>query len=140
MRKTLFAVVAAMLLVGLLAACGGDDDEDSADAEAQLCEDLQAFDTAVAGLAALDANATVDQVEEAWAGVQEAFEEVEQSAGDVEAARLDDLDAAYDNLDQALGDINDDTVIADAVTAIQADAASIDAAWDQLFASVNCTA
>lgn len=138
LRTRWVAALATVMLLGVLVACGGED-EDPAEAQAQLCEDLSALQTSVNDLAALTPDSTIDQVEAAQESVQDAYADVESSAEDVEDARIDDLDTAVDNLDAAVGDIDDSQSIADAQASLQEEITAVQTAWTQLFESVDCT-
>lgn len=136
-RTRWLAALVAVMLLGVLAACGGDD-EDPADAEAQLCEDLALLETSLNNVAALNADSTIDEVETAQDNVEDAWASVEDSAEDVEDARADELSSAVESLNQAFDNIEADAPIDEAVALLQADVTAVQTAWTQLFESVDC--
>lgn len=139
-RKTTgVAFLLAVLLTATVAfACGDDDEPSTEDAEAQLCADLSALDTAIEDLEGITADSTVDELREANEAVADAEGRVVESAQAVGEARIGDLDAAFEDLDSAVTDIPGDATIADALSSIGQGLDGVRAAWQQLFASAGC--
>lgn len=133
------AFLLAVLLTAIAAlACGDDDDVSTEDAEAQLCADLAALDTAIADLEGITADNTVDELKVANQAVADAEDRVAESAQAVGEARIGDLDAAFEELDSAVTEIPGDSTIADAISSIGAGLGGVRDAWQQLFASAGC--
>lgn len=130
MKKTvLISVVAVLLLMPLMTACGMSVDQ----AKAQFCKDLGAYGTAVANLRALDANATVGQLKEAQREVDNAWAALDRSAQALGRTQMEETRKAFSELQKAVNDIPDDATLESAVSTV--DAARMNAmaaAWDTL--------
>lgn len=138
-RTRWVAAFATVMLLGVLAACGGED-ENPTEAAAQLCEALAALEVSVNEVAALTADSTIDEVEAAQDNVQNSYEQVEDLAEDVEDIRIDELSSAFEDLNQTLDGIDAGMPISEASALIQEDVTAVQTAWTQLFESVDCPA
>jgi hypothetical protein len=141
--KRLFVLGPACLLaVGALAACGDDDDDDAADvveANAEFCDDLSTYGTAVAALAALDpATATPDDYESAAEEVQSTREDMVESAGDLAEEEWENLQTQMDTLRDQLGDAPDDQTVQAILDEARPQAAAVEASVATLNTAV-CT-
>ena len=138
MKRLLVLGVFGLSSVGALAACGDDDDPaaDAQDANAEFCQDLVAFGTAVKGLAGLDpTTATKDDYASAADEVTSSREDLASSGEDLKAKRWENLEAQLDTLEDQLKSAPDDvavaTILADAeaqVTKVQASVAGLNTA------------
>jgi hypothetical protein len=137
LRRCLTVVaVTALVLTG--AACG-DDDDDSADAEATLCNEQQVLSDGIAQLAAIDpATATVDDAEAIADQVRTQIDEIEEAAEDVAESELEALESAYADFDEALRSVSGDDTLSGASTEIDAAAAAVNDAWDELLTAADC--
>ncbi|HIK44971.1 MAG TPA: hypothetical protein IGR64_08800 [Leptolyngbyaceae cyanobacterium M65_K2018_010] len=86
-----------LMLPFLLVACVQPT---TAELEAKLCGDLEAFGASLTELSQINAQSSVNQLRQARENVAQSFQAVKDSAKAVEASRLDDLTAAYDNFDK----------------------------------------
>jgi hypothetical protein len=139
LRTRWLAALSVALVVGLLAACGGED-ENPTEAAAQLCDAMAALEVAVNNVAALNADSTIDDVEAAQDELVDAYQQVEDLAEDVEDMRIDELSPAYESLDQTLDGIDAGMSMSEVQAELQDEVAAVQAAWGQLFASVSCPA
>ena len=139
MKRTLCIGLTALFSVGMLAACGSDDDDsasDVADANAAFCADLTTYVASLTSFAALDPTAATKADYEAAAGeVKSARADLAASRADLVGAELDNLESQADDLDGVLADAPDDavaaTIVAEAqiqVTQLQASAAAVNTA------------
>jgi hypothetical protein len=133
------AALPVVLMLGLLAACGGED-ENPTEAAAELCDALAALEVAVNNVAALNADSTIDDVEAAQEEFVDAYQQVEDLAEDVEDMRIDELSAAYESLDQTLDGLDAGMTMSEVQAELQDEVAAVQAAWGQLVASVSCPA
>lgn len=129
MKRQLTIGLTALLSVSMLAACGSDDDDNGSDvqeANAEFCQDLSTYGSALAGFASLDPTvATKADFEDAADAVKSARVDLAESRADLVDAELDNLESQADDLDGALADAPDDAVIADIVTAAQVQVAEV---------------
>lgn len=110
--------VGGFLAAALLAGCG--DEADPAEAAAEYCsavEDLRAEVTAFADAVASDA--TVGDLQEQRGLVAEAAEQVDEAAEGRDEAVAGAVEQAQERFAEAVGDIDDDTVLSEAVTAYE---------------------
>ena len=139
MRKVIVAFIVMMLLVPLalmVASCG----EDTQEAEKNLCQSLNEFESALIALGDISLDSTVDEIQKNWEDVESAWNNVVSDAEAVATAKSDDLEKAYDDLKKAIDDIPGDATITEALQSIADEAAAVDAAWQQLFSDLDCDA
>jgi hypothetical protein len=132
MKKTLFVVL--ILSLSLLAACNAVSLEE---AEAQFCEDLSSFQTALSAYRALDENSTLDEVNQATVQGANAYDDLVQSARILRDVQSASLDEQYDVLEQTVRDLEGEMTVGQASADIEAAVASIDAAADEIY-STSC--
>lgn len=123
------ALLASVLIVGVVTACGGDDDDDdaAADAETAYCDERDDLREDV------DELAEVDLVGDGVNGVRAALDDVEESAQQVRDAgseavgdEVDALQSAVDGLRSAISELGDSGIgaenrqaVADAVAGVR---------------------
>lgn len=118
MRIRLLGVLLAAVMVGVVAACGGDDDAQG-DAISSLCSDLATLATASAQLDALDPiTATKGDYQDAADEVKSALSDVVDDAKDLDEANTDALQSAVDAVGSAVDDVPDDASIQEAIQSI----------------------
>ena len=138
MIKAAFLVIGLMTVVGVaLTAC--DDDPSEEEASSAFCSDLDALGDALDAYGDLDAQSTIDEVEEAQEDVASAYEDVLDSGADVTDARLDDLESAFDDLDASVDDVSGEDTVGEAITSIAANAQAVEAARADVRSAVNCS-
>jgi hypothetical protein len=145
------SVLASVLLLSAVAACGDDDDSGSASEPAtgteageeasSLCSTLDQLTPTVDRLAgrgedadatAADAREAIDQLDDDLAEIQEEDQDLPES---IESA----LDDAADALEDQLDDLADDESIDQAGEAIASARRAIGTAWDELLEALGCT-
>jgi hypothetical protein len=142
MKKQLAIGLTALVSVSMLAACSSDDDSGSAvqEANSEFCQNLSALGTSLTAFAALDpTTATKAEYEEAADAVRSAGEELADSGSDLVDAEKDNLESQVDDLEGALTEASDDAVVADIVTAAQAQVAEVQASAAAVDTAI-CTA
>ena len=121
------------------AACGDDDDDDVAEANAEFCADLTAYGTAIGDLAALDpATATPDDYESAADAVRSTREDMVESAEDLSEAEWENLATQADTLRDQLQDAPDDVAVQTILDEAQPQAATVQASVATLNTAI-CT-
>ncbi len=134
----LLAVGLMVAVLGALAIACGDDEEDTAGAEAQLCADLEELDTALQGIGDLSRDSTVDDARTAISDVADAFNAARESAADVAQARIDDVTTAYDSFDETARNISDEATLTEAWEQLLGAADVVEQAEEALLSGLNC--
>jgi hypothetical protein len=129
-------ILATGLILGV--ACSDDDSDDTQGAEAQVCNDLAALDTALAQLRSLSASSTVNDAQSALASVKDAVDDIRSSARESAEAQVNDLEDAYEDLETAVRNVSSDQSLSQAATSLQADVANVAVAEANLKRSSNC--
>lgn len=138
MRRLLAATIVVVVTVFGAAACGDDDSSQSA-AEAQVCDSLQGFKSAldnVEGVQLRDPtananNITLKRVKATWSGV-------EQSAKDLSAADADAVTSALDDLESAVDDLPRPISIQQARTELQPQLDGVKSAFAEMRNGLQC--
>jgi hypothetical protein len=112
--KKLIALVLAMAFV--VAACSSSTE----DSVQTYCDDLGTLQTSLQSLAALDATATIDQLNDAKDAVKTAYDATVASAQDVDDAVLSELEDAEGTWEDAIGAIPGDATVEQALQSLQA--------------------
>jgi hypothetical protein len=105
-RRLLAATVVVLVAVFGAAACGDDDDSGQPAAEAQVCDSLGGFQSAldnVEGVQLRDPtananNITLKRVRATWSGVEQSARELSAADADAVTSALDDLESAVEDL------------------------------------------
>ena len=138
MRAGAAIVVAAALTVAI-AGCTPQQ-ETQASAEAGLCGALAAFGSSVDALTALDPQtASIENVQAARDDIEAAWNDVVASAGDVSEADQAALEDAWDGVRQSIDDFPTDVPVADGLTQVQAAAADVQSAREEMENGVGCS-
>ncbi|MFG2990891.1 type IV pili methyl-accepting chemotaxis transducer N-terminal domain-containing protein [Streptomyces sp. NPDC048257] len=136
--------VIAVLCVGAmlgLSACSDDSSpaEEATEAAADLCTDLNALKADNAKLKALNpANATKDQVQDAYDAVQKDWEDVKENASKMKDAERAAVKDAAENLKKSYEDLPGDTTGKDALTQLQPQIQQLDQASTTAAAGLQC--
>jgi PBP1b-binding outer membrane lipoprotein LpoB len=131
--KKILALVLAMAFV--VAACSSST-EDSVET---YCDDLGTLQTSLQSLAALDATATIDQVNEAKDAVKSAYDATVASAQDVDDAVLSDLEDAQGTWQDSIDAIPGDATVDQALQALQAADATYLTSVNSTMEKVSCS-
>lgn len=140
MRRSwlLLAVGVMVAVLGASALACGDDEEGTADKEAQLCADLEKLDAALQSIGDLSRDSTVDEARTAISDVADAFNAARESAADVAEARVDDLVAAYDSYQTEAQSISDAATLAEAWEQLVQAADVVEQAEQALLSGLDC--
>lgn len=130
--KTLIVVVIAALLG--LAGCTPKTPED---ALAQLCTNVQSFDTAVQQLQQINPETTVGDAKAARATAADAWQQVTRSAEKLADVRMESIQEAWTNLERTVDSISNRDTIAEAAAGIVAAATQVRVAVAQV-GSASC--
>ena len=122
------AALAAVVMVGSLAACGGTDEQ------ASTCEALQNLSAEVSGLADVDLvgegtsalNEQVDAIETSWNTAKDAADNQFASQFAALQSSLTALGSTVESF------VSGDQGISDSVTALSADVTAVSDAWSEL--------
>ena len=131
-RRLSMTLGAALLTASMIASCGSDDDDDAAgdvvEANAEFCENLGAYTTAVGDFAALDSStASKDDYESAADEVRSTHEAMVDSAADLGEEQWENLLTQTDALVEQLQDAPDDQAVQSVLDAAQPQAAAVQA-------------
>ncbi|MGW6576164.1 hypothetical protein ACWGAN_28885 [Streptomyces sp. NPDC054945] len=137
--------VIGVLCVGAilgLSACSDDSSspaEEATKAAAELCTDLNALKADNAKLKALDpANATKDQVKDAYEAVQKDWDNVKENANQLKDAERAAVQSAAEDLKKSYQNLPGDTTGKDARTQLQPQIESLEAATTNASTGLRC--
>ncbi|MFE9481773.1 hypothetical protein ACFYNM_24585 [Streptomyces spororaveus] len=136
--------VIGVLCVGAilgLSACSDDSspEEEATKAAADLCTDLAALKADNAKLKALDpANATKDQVKDAYEAVQKDWEGVKENANQLKDAEREAVKSAAEDLKKSYQSLPGDTTGKDARTQLQPQIENLDQAATAAATGLRC--
>ncbi|WKD33557.1 hypothetical protein [Streptomyces xanthophaeus] len=137
--------VIGVLCVGAilgLSACSDDSSspaEEASQAAADLCTDLNALKADNAKLKALDpANATKDQVKDAYEAVQKDWANVKENAAQLKDAERASVQSAAENLKKSYQDLPGDTTGKEARTQLQPQIEQLDQAAQAAATGLRC--
>lgn len=129
------AVVAALALG--LAACGGGS-ESQASADQSMCQALGNYASAVAGLQGLSLDSTKGDIQSQTDAVQSAWNSVTSAAQGVASADTSAIESAQSNLQDAVGNLSDDTTVAQAAQELQPQIQALSQAYKETYDGLDC--
>jgi hypothetical protein len=129
LHKSFFLVVIVVLL---LAGCQPVSVED---AQAAFCSSLQEFGAALESVRALTTDSTVEEAQAAVEQVDEAWNDVLSAAYTLRSVEVDQLDEAMEDLDDAIRHIDPTDTITEAAESLQTQAQTVKTAYDELNAA-----
>ena len=135
-RRTIAALACSLALVGSLAACSNNDTQE--EAESAVCTSLAEVKTAAAGVKALNAESTVNEVEAAQQALESAIAGLRENAEDLDEADLAALESAGDEIQQAAASVSGNDTLGEAATTIQSSTTELDAAVTEIQNGVQC--
>ena len=113
MKKGVLVIVSVLLLLALAGCISVDR------AKTDYCQDLGSFGRAVANMRHIDANSTVEELQDAQQDVAEAWDDLSRSAGRLADAQYRELEQAQKDLEKTISDIPDEATLAEAQVALR---------------------
>ncbi|HDR73005.1 MAG TPA: hypothetical protein ENN85_03725 [Methanoculleus sp.] len=135
MKPWIFFVSVILILACAAAGCTQPTEEE---AEAQLCQDLEALGVALENYENINVTSTVGEIRDAQDEVTAAMQDVRQSAAQVAVIRVDELDAAYNDLDNSIQSLPEDVTAGEALLTIRPNLQAVREARQNLTAELNC--
>jgi hypothetical protein len=130
--------IAALVMLTLVA-CQEATPSTQVDAEANLCNSLTAFGSALSDFRNLDPEtASVEDVEAARDSVQDAWDEVKAAAAGIGTADDTAVDAAWEAVSTSIDDISTDVPISEALVPVQEAVGGVQDAFDEMRNGVGC--
>lgn len=132
-----FQVVLALLPLVLITGCVTRAVREK---QAQLCGDLAALNSAIAGVrrASNTSQATVETLKQAEGRVTAAFREFKASAQDVPDAKMDDLETAYEDLDKTIKELPNQSTIGQAKVFLTNKVTTVESAVTKTKSGLRC--
>lgn len=134
-RRALAAFATSLILTGSLTACSSQTQQE---AESAVCTSLAQVKTAAAGVKALSATSTVNEVEAATKALNTAIADLKKNAADLEQADLAALEAAGDDIQKAVAGISGSDTLGEAATSVKTSTTALDAAVTEMDNGVQC--
>jgi hypothetical protein len=113
MKKGILVIVSVLLLLAL-AGCVSIDR-----AKANYCQDLGSFGRALVNMRQIDANSTVEELQDGQKDVADAWDDLSKSAGRLADAQYRELEQAHKDLQRTIDDVPDDASLAEAQVAVK---------------------
>ena len=107
-------MIVSILLLLALAGCVSIDR-----AKANYCQDLGSFGRALVNMRQIDANSTVEELQDTQQDVAEAWDDLSKSAGRLADAQYRELEQAQKDLQRTIDDIKDDASLAEAQVTVK---------------------
>jgi hypothetical protein len=143
--RRVVAVVGTVLVVGLLAGCGGGSSttdgaqaQEQAQAQAALCSSLASLRSAVGTLTGLNSHASKNAYESAVAAVQTAWDQVAAEAKTVSSTSTASLTKAWNSFDAAVKAVPASDSVSQSVQAISTQAHALQTAARATVGSLKC--
>jgi hypothetical protein len=137
MKRATMALLAVLTAASVaLVAC--DDEDTQQEANEQFCDDVGEFIASLRVIRDLDANSSIDEVEDARERAVNAYQNMVESSADVVDARLDDLESAYNDLQEAVRGVDSGDSIGDALEAVDDEIEAVAQEASQILNDVNC--
>lgn len=132
--RSMSVLATTMLLIGLVAACG--DDDDGVSAQEKYCEAGESLEASVGALSSVELVAGgVDGLESALGAVEDDLKDLRDAATDAVADDIDVLEESVDDLSSALSDLGGEITSDNAAavgTAVEGVAAAALGVWETL--------
>ena len=136
-RRTIAALACSLVLIGPLAACSSSDTQE--EAESAVCASLAEVKTAAAGVKALNADSTIDEVQAADKALDSAITDLRANAADLEEADVAALESAGDEIQKAVAGVSGSDTLGEASASIQSSTTALDAAVTEIENGVQCS-
>ena len=130
------AIVGLGLSMVMLLAC--QPQQTGAEAAANFCGDLRAFNRSVAAMSVTTGAATVGEFKQRIKAVDDSWDALKESAKAVPQARTNDLENAYSDLKQTVNTLPSDSSLAEAGQTVEPKVQAVGQARQQVGSSVRC--
>jgi hypothetical protein len=137
MRTLALAAATGLAVLGL-AGCGSDTPT-QAEAESQVCDTIASVQSALEGVAGLDADSTVDEAEQAQQQLDDAITGLEEATTDLEAADKAALEAGGQAISSAIDTVSGSDTIGAAGQAISSASETLKDAVGQIGDGLGCS-
>ena len=131
--KQLPIIIGMVLLLSMLASC----QQSLGEAQVEFCQELNDYRDAVAELRDINAQTSVDELNEARENVAQSREELLNSAAALRKARLRYTEDAFENLEKELADIPGDTTLGEAADMARIEIAVLLTEIDRVY-NISC--
>ena len=128
-------IIVVMLL--LLCALPGCIQQSVGEAQVDFCQALDGYGDVVAELRDINANTTVDELNQARENVAKSRDELLNSAAELRKARLRYTEDAFANLEEELADIPGDTTVGEAANRARIEIAVLLTEIDRVY-NISC--
>ena len=137
MRTLTLATAAGLAVLGL-SGCGTDTPT-QADAESQACDAITSVQSALEGVAGLDADSTVDEAKQAQQQLDDAVAGLEEAATDLKAADQAALQAGGEAISSAIDSVSGSDTIGAAGQAVASASETLKSAVGQIADGLGCS-
>lgn len=137
MRTLTLAAATGLAVLGL-AGCGNDTPT-QADAESAACDAIASVQSALEGVANLDADSTVDEAKQAQEQLDEAISGLEEAATDLKAADQAALQAGGQAISSAIDGVSGSDTIGAAGQALASASDTLKSAVGQIGDGLGCS-
>jgi hypothetical protein len=139
-RLVLLGAMAFLTLAA--AACGDDDDADSASqvggSQAEFCSDLADLEVAVNDVREINTSSTVNEAEAATEEMEQALDEVKDSAAEAQQARVEAVETAFEDLQDAVQSVEGDQTLGAVYTTVKNAIDTVSVSYNSLDSQAGC--
>jgi hypothetical protein len=139
MKKRSLLLLAGLMAATMFAFVACDDEDTQQAANEQFCDDTAELVASLRAIQDLDADSTIEEIDDARARARDAHEDLVASAEDVLDARLDDFNAAWDALGQAIDDLDEGSTLSQALDDLEDEIQDVSTEASQLLNDVDCS-
>ena len=136
-KRTLIMAAAGLAVLGL-AGCGSDTPSQS-EAESAACDAIASVESALDGVAGLNADSTVDEAKQAQQELDDAITGLEEAATDLTAADQAALQAGGEAISSAIDAASGSDTLGTAGQAIASASGTLKEAVGQISNGLNCS-
>jgi hypothetical protein len=137
MRTMTLAAATGLAVLGL-AGCGSDTPT-QAEAESQACDAIASVQSALEGVAGLNADSTVDEAKQAQQQLDDAISGLEEAATDLKAADQAALQAGGEAISSAIDSVSGSDTIGAAGQAVASASETLKSAVGQIGDGLGCS-
>lgn len=138
MMKRATLMLAGLMVASMFAFIACDDEPTQDEANQEFCDDTAEFIASLRVIRDLDADSTIEEVEDARERARDAYANMIESSAGVVDERLDDMEAAWAELERAVNDIDDDSSLEDALGSVDDELEEAALQASQILNDVTC--